>query len=124
MSNVQPTTEKAEAKQIWTRCPKCRQRVWNDRIDIEVHNQRCPADLERALKRLTKRVEDLERAEPVVLPAMEAGPRLDLEHEAPWPADEVAVPVPPAEVDEDEPFEEVPVAPTTVRSAYFDDEDD
>jgi hypothetical protein len=117
------STTPAEAKPAWTRCPKCKQRLWNDRIDVEVHGQRCPADLERALKRLTKRVEELERRPVAHIIEPDVGPRLDLEHEAPWP--DAPEDSGPEDDDEDDVPVEVPdVAPPPVRSAYFDDEDD
>lgn len=127
MSNVTPTTETASpGKPAWTRCQACKQRLWNDRVDIEVHRAVCPADLLRALKRLTKRVDELEKRPVAHVVELEAGPRLDFEHEAPWPdAPQTGGPE-----EDDEPLEVPDVAPPAsappapVRSSYFDDEDD
>jgi hypothetical protein len=117
------TDEKTEApaKPAWTRCKACRQRLWNDRIDIEVHRSICPADLLRTIKALTKRVERLEeRPVPhVVEPA--TGPAIDFEQEAPWPD---------AGPEEEDDLPEVPdiaasgPVPTVRPSSIFDDEDD
>lgn len=80
-------------KPIWTRCkgPKgegngCRQRVFNNPIDIELHRQHCPADLERTVKLLTDRVDKLEKAEPEQIDLDDVGDE--------WPTgDEAATPV-------------------------------
>jgi hypothetical protein len=136
MSNVTPTdrTDRLDAKPAWTRCGACKQRLWNDRVDIEVHRAVCPADLLRALRRLTKtvdkleaRVEELERRPEAHVVELEGGPVLDFEHEAPWPD------APPADGPEDDEEDGVPaevpdIAPPASlarpRPSYFDDEDD
>jgi hypothetical protein len=136
MSNVTPTdrTDRLDAKPAWTRCGACKQRLWNDRVDIEVHRAVCPADLVRSLRRLSKalekmeaRVEELERRPEAHVVELESGPVLDFEHEAPWPD----VPVSAGPEDDDEegaPLEVPDIAPPATsgppRSPYFDDEDD
>lgn len=81
---AEQTTE--PSKPIWTRCKGssgegngCGQRVYNDRIDIEKHRQHCPADLERLVDNLEKRIDALEKTE---LPEP-----VDLDEVAEWPAD-------------------------------------
>lgn len=64
------TTTEPVKKPIWTRCkgPEgkgngCGQRVFNAPVDIEKHRQHCPADLEREVDALEKRVAKLEKTE-------------------------------------------------------------
>jgi hypothetical protein len=134
MSNVTSTAERAEAKPAWTRCQACKQRLWNDRVDIEVHRAVCPADLLRALRRLTKtvdkleaRVVELERRPEAHVVELEGGPALDFEHEAPWP-DAPTSAGPDDDDEEDVPVEVPDIAPpagsSVPRPSYFDDEDD
>lgn len=64
------TPDERPAKQVWVRCKGsgtgdsagCKQRVFNHPIDIELHRQHCPADLERDVKALARRLEALEKA--------------------------------------------------------------
>lgn len=91
-------------KPIWTRCIGCKQRVFNDQIDISAHKGNCPADLRRDLKnlaiRLDERISDLETAEPepVTIPS----------EVAEWP-DETETETDPDDFDDDP------------RSTYTDD---
>ena len=106
-------------KPVWIRCKGsgkgesngCRQRVFNDRIDIELHKQHCPADLERVVKLLTDRVDKLEKAEPE---------QIDLEDVSDdWPdSDEDSVDGP------DERPAPVPAAAHVNAASTSDDEDD
>lgn len=58
------STDERPKKQVWVRCKGsgngdsngCRQRVYNDPIDVEQHRQHCPADLERTVKDLERRL--------------------------------------------------------------------
>lgn len=128
MTTIPP--EATEVKPAWTRCPKCKDRLWNDRIDVEVHGQHCPADLQRGLRRLLRRIEELEkRPVPHVIEQGQAE-RLDLEHEAPWPTDVAADLESDLDFDpEPEPYIQSvqpapPIAPAARRSPFGDDEDD
>jgi hypothetical protein len=129
MSTVTPS-DRIEPKPAWTRCDRCKQRLWNDRIDIEVHRAVCPADMARTIRRLAKdlerltgRVEELEARPEAHVVEVEGGPALDFEHEAPWP-DVPQAGGPDDDEEEDAPFEVPDIAPSVLRSAYFDDEDD
>lgn len=115
------------AKPAWTRCPKCGDRLFNDPIDIEKHSHHCPADLLRELRRLTGRVEELEkRPVAVATPAPTVlEPALDFEGIAPWSGDVAS--------EEEEPveagiFEEVlhavPAAVAPAIDDYGDEDDD
>lgn len=138
MSNATPTdrTDRLDAKPAWTRCGACKQRLWNDRVDIEVHRAVCPADLARALRRLAKavekmeaRIEELEKRPEAHVVELESGPVLDFEHEAPWPDAPLAGDGPEDDEDDDGP-PEVPdivhsvIQPPTGRASYFDDDED
>ena len=108
------------AKPMWTRCKRgCKQRIYNDHIDIDNHNRNCPADLKRDIANLTRtiqqldsdlsaRIDDLEQHEP-------AEPAMD-----PFAIDE--------EDDQDEPeaddIEEDEEAATVARATPTYDPDD
>jgi len=123
--------EAPPAKPAWTRCDQCKQRLWNDRIDIEVHRAVCPADLKRTIRNLgralddaVKRIELLEQRPVAHIVELEAGPSLDFEHEAPWPADAPQEPVLDDEPDI-EPLAPSPTVPATrARSPWGDDDED
>lgn len=132
MTTTPPAAAKPPTKPAWTRCPACKDRLWNDPIDIEVHRQHCPADLERALEKMGKalekairRIDELERRPVPHTVQPEMGPRLDLEHEAPWPADQAPVEeAPTVYLGDDEDEEPAPAPAPPSRPSYFDDEDE
>jgi hypothetical protein len=79
-----------DAKPVWTRCPGCRQRLFNDNIDIEAHRPVCPqlllrkiTNLEKAAEKRDERIELLESAGPIEIPA-----GVDLDSVADWPDDQ------------------------------------
>lgn len=102
-------TTETVTKPVWTRCKGsgtgesngCGQRVYNSPIDIERHRQHCPADLERAVKLLTDRVEKLEKAEPE---------HLDLDGVADWP-----------DADSEDAFDDTAERPPLTAVAGYDD---
>lgn len=116
-----PTTEKP----VWTRCPSCKQRLFNDKIDIETHRGLCPADLKRAITRLASRVEELETQVDElgrITPA--DGPAIDLEDVAPWPGEATDSSDDDLDTDEpedpdDDPDEDGTFAEVTTAADYY-----
>lgn len=119
------TTEKP----VWTRCPSCKERLFNDKIDIEVHRKHCPAELLRKIEALARRLLDLEEQVDELGRATPEATGIDLDDVAPWPAD-----IDPPTIDEDDvddaaTFDELEQTAAT-SPAYYpaidrdDDEDD
>lgn len=110
-----------EAKPVWTRCKGCRDRVYNDPVDISIHRDHCPADLLRKLDTLTKKVDALDKAVDEL--GEEPEEQIDLDAVAPWPDEEESDGVDEAaalddddELDEDDDLDYVaPITPTLVR---------
>lgn len=129
------TTTERPQKPVWVRCKGsgtgdsigCKQRVYNDPIDIDLHRRHCPADLERTVKALDRRFTALEAALEALQTAQNEAPALpDLDDVSDdWPAaDEDAEDGHAGEPDEDpgleaqelaDELDEVPAAAFTSR---------
>lgn len=75
------------SKPMWTRCPGCKDRILNDKLDIGIHRQHCPADLLRGIQDLNRRLKELAtRVDELQQDVAE--PAIDLDDVAPWPDDD------------------------------------
>jgi hypothetical protein len=82
------TDTTSPSKPMWTRCPGCKDRVFNDKLDIGIHRQHCPADLQKRLQELDRRFTLLERNVEGLDQQVSAEPALDPDDVAPWDDDE------------------------------------
>lgn len=81
-------TETTSTKPMWTRCPGCKDRVYNDQLDIGIHRGHCPADLQRKIQDLDRRLRAVDKRLDELDEDLAIEPAVDPDAIAPWTADD------------------------------------